>query len=103
MAYSQTRGRDQDISTDEAIAALTERFDKFAEQFGRSARDTGDSVSSALDQGQRQVRNFADESYRDIRRQTRDGVENVSHRIEKNPLSSVIVALAAGVLIGKLL
>ena len=27
MAYSQTRGRDQDISTDDAIAALTERFD----------------------------------------------------------------------------
>ena len=103
MAYSQTRGRDQDISTDDAIAALTERFDKFAEQFGRNARDAGNSVSSAVDEGQRQVRNFADEGYQDIRRHTREGVENVSHRIEKNPLSSVIVALAAGVLIGKLL
>ena len=49
------------------------------------------------------MRDVANEGYRDLRRHTQDGVENVSHRIEKNPLSSVIVALAAGVLIGKLL
>ena len=103
MAYPSTRGRGQDLSTEDAIAALTERFDQFAEQFGQSAREAGNSVSSAIDDGRRQVRNIADEGYRDIRRHTRDGVENVSHRIEKNPLSSVIVALAAGILIGKLL
>jgi ElaB/YqjD/DUF883 family membrane-anchored ribosome-binding protein len=103
MAYSSTRGRGQDLSTEEAIAALTDRFDQFAEQFGQSARDAGNSVSSAVDDGRRQVRNIADESYRDIRRHTQEGVENVSHRIEKNPLSSVVVALAAGILIGKFL
>lgn len=103
MAYSSTRGRGQDLSTDEAIAALTDRFDQFAQQFGQSAREAGNSVSSAVDDGRRQVKNIADESYRDIRRHTQEGVENVSHRIEKNPLSSVVVALAAGILIGKLL
>jgi len=103
MAYPTTRGRAQDLSTEDAIAALTERFDQFAEQFGHNAREAGNSVSSAIDDGRRQVRNIADEGYQDIRRHTRDGVEHVSHRIEKNPLSSVIVALAAGVLIGKLL
>lgn len=103
MAYPSTRGRGHDLSTDEAIAALTERFDQFAEQFGQSAREAGNSVSNAIDDGRRQVRNVADESYRDIRRHTREGVEEVSHRIEKNPLSSVVVALAAGILIGKLL
>jgi ElaB/YqjD/DUF883 family membrane-anchored ribosome-binding protein len=103
MAYSQTRGRGQDLTTDEAIAALTERFDQFAEQFGQSARNAGNSASSALDDGRRQVRDIADEGYRDIRRQAQHGVENVSGQIEKYPLSSVIVALAAGALIGKLL
>jgi ElaB/YqjD/DUF883 family membrane-anchored ribosome-binding protein len=99
MAYPSTRGRGHDLSTDEAIAALTERFD----QFGQSAREAGNSVSNAIDDGRRQVRNVAGESYRDIRHHTQEGVENVSHRIEKNPLSSVVVALAAGILIGKLL
>ena len=74
MAYPSTRGRSHDLSTDEAIAALTERFDQFAEQFGQSAREAGNSVSNAIDDGRRQVRNVADESYRDIRRHTQEGV-----------------------------
>ena len=102
MAYPSTRGRVQYLPED-AIAALTERFDQFAEQFGHNARDAGNSVSSAINDGRRQVRNIADEGYQDIRRHTRDGVEHIKSPDRENPLSSVIVALAAGVLIGKLL
>ncbi|EWY36350.1 hypothetical protein N825_26125 [Skermanella stibiiresistens SB22] len=102
MAYSQTRSRTQE-SAEDAISALTERFDQFVEQFGDTAQTTGKAVSERFDSGRQQVEDAAERGYRDVRRQTQRGVENVSGQIEKNPLSSVVVAFAAGILIGKLL
>ena len=45
MADHQTRLEEQETSVEDAIAALTERFDKFARQFEDKSRSAGQSAS----------------------------------------------------------
>jgi ElaB/YqjD/DUF883 family membrane-anchored ribosome-binding protein len=140
MADRQTRLGEQETSVEDAIAALTERFDKFAKQFGDNARSAGQFVSDTVDdsrnqvqetaregydnvrsQGRRGVKNVSDsvrsvydtmdegsrqvqeavrEGYREVRHQGQRGMENVSGRIEEHPLSSVLLGLSVGFLVG---
>ena len=155
MADQQTRHRGQEASVEDAIAALTERFDKFARHFEDNARSaarsvsdtvdegrekaseiTGDayddvsrrgrhgvrnvgdsisrhweddargivrSVSDTVEEGSHQVREAVRDGYRDMRRQGQRGVESVSGRIEEKPITSVLIALGVGFLIGKMM
>ena len=140
MADRQTRLGEHETSVEDAIAALTERFDKFAKQFGDNARSAGqfvsdtvddsrnqvhetaregyddvrsqgrrgvkyvsDSVRSAydtVDEGSRQVQEAVRDGYREVRHQGQRGMENVSGRIEEHPLSSVLLGLSVGFLVG---
>jgi ElaB/YqjD/DUF883 family membrane-anchored ribosome-binding protein len=141
MADRQTRLGEQETSVEDAIAALTERFDKFAKQFGDNARSAGqfvsdtvddsrnqvhdetareghdnvrsqgrrgvkyvsDSVRSAydtVDEGSRQVQEAVREGYREVSHRGQRGMENVSGRIEEHPLSSVLLGLSVGFLVG---
>src|SRR4051812_44908786 len=55
MADRQTRLGEQETSVEDAIAALTERFDKFAKQFGDNSRSAGQFVSDTVDDSRNQV------------------------------------------------
>ena len=100
MADRQTRLGEQETSVEDAIAALTERFDKFAKQFGDNARSAGQFVSDTVDDSRNQVQEAVRDGYREVRHQGQRGMENVSGRIEAHPLSSVLLGLSVGFLVG---
>ena len=77
--------------------------DSVSRQWEDNMHDLARSVSDTVDERSRQVREAVRDGYRGARRQGQRGVENVSGRIEEKPLSSVLIALGVGILIGKMM
>ena len=85
---------------DDAIAALTKRFDEFTSRFGPAVQEWSRSARDTYADQTRAVQNAASQGYDAVRRTSRRQAENVSSQIEQNPFTSVLVGVGIGFALG---
>lgn len=85
------------------LAALRKDIGALAKTVGEQASTTSDDAMDALKEKIAALRSELEGAAKTVRARGAEGVAAVEHHIEQKPLQSMLIALGAGLLIGKLL
>lgn len=99
-----TRGPADDIEAlKNDLAALRKDISALAKTVGDQASTTSDDTMDMLKEKIAALRTEIEGAAKSVRARGAEGVASVERHIEEKPLQSMLIALGAGLLIGKLL